>query len=187
MASKLEPLLTIADLEAMPDDDGNRYELIEGELFVSCAPGLTHQRALGNLLFLIRKYLELNPIGEALFTPGLILSNITGVIPDIVFMTNARRDQIATGERVISAPDIVVEVVSSGSQNRSRDRVIKRQLYAKYEVPEYWIVDPQQRTMEVFRLKDKALELVVTLTVGDQISSPLLPGFDCAVAELFNP
>ncbi len=186
MAFKIEPLLTIADLDAMPDD-GNRYEIVEGELFVSCAPDLTHQRALGNLLFLIRKYLELNPIGEALFTPGLMLSNITGVIPDLVFMTNARRDQIAAGERLISAPDIVVEIVSSGSENRSRDRVIKRQLYAKYDVPEYWIVDPERRTVEVFRLKEKSLDLEATFRVGDQLSTPSLPGFGCGVADLFKP
>ncbi len=141
MATKIEPLMTIADWEAMPDD-GNRYEIIEGELFVSCSPGLTHQRALGNILFLIRSYLLENSIGEAIFTPGLILSEYSGVIPDIVFFRHERSEEIISGERLAGPPDLVIEILSPGSENTRRDRVAKLQLYAKHRVPEYWIVDP---------------------------------------------
>src|SRR6476659_4151134 len=106
MTTRTEPLPTIADLEAMPDD-GNRYELIEGELFVSCAPGLTHQRVLGNLLLLIGIYLRENPIGEIISTPGLILSQFSGVIPDLVFFTREMSGKIISGERLVAAPAIV--------------------------------------------------------------------------------
>ena len=78
-------LLTIADWEAMPHGDGNIYEIIEGELFVSCSPGLTHQVILAKLIVSIGVFLEANPIGTVVPGPGVILSNYSGVIPDLVF------------------------------------------------------------------------------------------------------
>ncbi len=86
-------LLTIADWDATPADDGYRYEIIEGELFVSCSPGLTHQVVLINLLGLIWNFLKANPIGTIVPGTGVILSNYSGVIPDVVFLvtTSATR------------------------------------------------------------------------------------------------
>ena len=84
MAAKLEPLLTIADIDSMPED-GNRYELIEGELFVSRAPSLIHQRTVRNVVFLFTQYLRDNPVGEILPGPGVIFSDFSGVIPDLVY------------------------------------------------------------------------------------------------------
>ena len=81
MTSRIEHLMTIADLEAFPDDDGNRYKLIEGELFVSCSLGLTHQIISDNLVHLIRNYLDKTPVGTVVSTIGLILSEYSGVIP----------------------------------------------------------------------------------------------------------
>jgi len=104
MTTNIEPLMTIADWEAMPDD-GNRYEIIEGELFASRSPGLTDQIVLGNLVFLIRSYLEQNPIGMVVFTPGLILSEYSGVIPDIVFFSHLRAGNIISGERLTGPPE----------------------------------------------------------------------------------
>src|SRR5215210_727231 len=107
MSAKIEPLLTIADLDAMPDDD-NRYELFEGELFVSRAPSLSHQRVLINLATLIKNYLEQNPIGEVLPTPGVIFDDLNGAIPDIVFISNQQVSNIGTGERIMGAPELMV-------------------------------------------------------------------------------
>ncbi|MCA1594489.1 MAG: Uma2 family endonuclease [Acidobacteria bacterium] len=84
MSAKIEPLLTVADLDAMPDD-GNRYELFEGEIFVSRAPSLSHQRVLGNLHAILRAYLDQNPIGEILLTPGVIFDEFNSAIPVTVF------------------------------------------------------------------------------------------------------
>src|SRR5678816_271351 len=134
MASKIEPLLTIADLEAMPDDDGNRYELIEGELYVSTAPGLTHQMVSDNIVYLIRTYLDQNPIGIVVSTIGLILSEYSGVIPDIVFFRNEDYGRIVSNDRLYAAPEIVIEILSAGSTNVRRDRVAKYKLYEKYGV-----------------------------------------------------
>src|SRR4030095_5116233 len=116
MTSKIGPLMTIADLEEMPDD-GNPYELIEGELYVSCAPGLTHQIVSDNIVHLIRSYLDRNPIGVIVSTIGLILSDYDGVIPDIVFFRHEDYDRLVLNERLHAAPDLVVEILSSGSEN----------------------------------------------------------------------
>src|SRR4051812_4868877 len=113
MSAKVEPLLTIADLEALPDDE-NRYELFDGELFVSRAPGLSHQRVLGNIYAAIRTYLEQNPIGEVLLTPGVIFDEYNSAIPDAVFISNQQRNEIISGERIVEAPELVIEIVSPG-------------------------------------------------------------------------
>ena len=122
MATRIEPLMTIADLDAMPDDE-YRYEIIEGELFVSRSPSLTHQTVSGNLFRSIDTYLIDNPIGRIWATPGVILSEFSGVMPDLVYISHQRRAEIASGDRVTGSPDLVIEIVSPGSENERRDRV----------------------------------------------------------------
>ena len=185
MTTKIEPLMTIEDLEAMPDD-GNRYEIIEGELFVSRSPGLTHQIVSDNIVVLIRNFLELQPLGIAVSTPGLILSQYSGVIPDIVYFSNESRERVVSGERLTSAPDLVIEILSRGSDNIRRDRVAKRQLYGKYGVREYWMVDRHLQLVEIYTLHGNSLELTATLKDGDEVSTPVLPGFSCLVNEIFK-
>ena len=89
MASRIEPLLTVADLDACPDDN-NRYELIEGELFVSRAPGIPHQRVLHNLQMELGSYLKENPVGILVPGTGAIFSDYDAVIPDLVFVRSER-------------------------------------------------------------------------------------------------
>ena len=185
MATTIEPLMTVRDLEAMPED-GNRYEVIEGELFVSCAPGLTHQQVSMNIAFLIRSYLESHPIGLVFATPGLILTDLSGVIPDVVFFRHERSGAIVSGERLTGAPDLVVEILSPGADNIRRDRIAKRQLYARHGVGEYWMVDPVARTLDVHRLQGDSLELVATLKDQDRVSSAFLPGLVCVAADVFR-
>jgi len=179
------PLMTVDDLEAMPDD-GNRYEVIEGELFVSRSPGLTHQIVSDNIVFLIRDYLRSHSIGIVVSTPGLILSRFSGVIPDIVFFSNPSRDRVVSGERLVSAPDLVIEILSRGVDNSRRDRIAKRRLYAKHGIPEYWIVDCQLRVVEIFRLEGTSLELAATFGDNDDVSTSTLPGFTCQISEIFK-
>ncbi|MFL6207647.1 MAG: Uma2 family endonuclease [Pyrinomonadaceae bacterium] len=184
MSAKIEPLLTIADLAAMPDD-GNRYELIEGEIIVSRAPSLSHQRVLGNIYAVLRDYLNQNPIGEVLLTPGVIFDEFNSAIPDAVFISQQRRRQIGASERIMGAPELVIEVVSPGTENARRDRVAKRQLYGKHGVKEYWVADPENRALEVYRLKRRTLALVSTLIADDELTSAVLPDFRCVVSQLF--
>jgi Uma2 family endonuclease len=185
MATHIEPLLTVADLDIMPDD-GNRYEIIEGELFASRSPSLTHQSVSGNFFLSIKSYLVENPIGEIWATPGVIFSEFSGVIPDLVFVSNERRNEVAAGDRITGAPDLVIEIVSPGAENVRRDRLAKRQLYGKYGVKEYWIVDFENRTVEVYLLQGRTLKLQSILTEEDEITSSVLPGYRCKVETIFS-
>ena len=186
MASNIKHLMTVADLDAFPDDDGKRYELIEGELFVSCAPGLPHQLVLDNLQFQMNKYLEENPIGTIVPGPGAVFSDYDAVIPDIVFVSNERWDSIVGNDRFVAAPDLVIEIISPGAENRSRDLKAKRRLYGKYGVQEYWIVDGVNRSVLVFRLQGTVLEQVGFLRHDDDLTSSVLPGLNLKLTEVFK-
>lgn len=185
MNTKLRPL-TIADLDAMPTDDGNRYEIIEGELFVSTSPGLTHQIVSANLMFEIQFFLKTNPMGTVVHTPGLVLSEYSGISPDIVFFLHEQRETIVTGERLTGPPALVIEILSPGSTNVRRDRVAKLQLYAKHQVPEYWIVDPRNLTVEKYVRQGAFLSLSQTLQDDEELSIDALPGFSCRLSQIFK-
>ncbi|HEX7771633.1 MAG TPA: Uma2 family endonuclease [Pyrinomonadaceae bacterium] len=185
MNTKLK-ILTIADWDAMPHGDGNCYEIIEGELFVSRSPGLTHQIVLSNLTALIWGYLKNNPIGMVVTNPGLVLSNISGVIPDLVFFRKEQRETIVTDDRLTGAPALVIEIVSPGPANVRRDRITKLQLYAAYGVPEYWIVDPRSKTLEKYINSNSSLILLETLGEDENLTTVAIPGFSCPVREVFN-
>lgn len=103
MAARIEPLLTVADLDACPDDN-NRYELVGGELFVSRAPGIPHQRVLQNLQWAFGRYLNEHPIGILVPGAGAIFSDYDAVIPDLVFVRNERWLQVVTGENSLVLP-----------------------------------------------------------------------------------
>src|SRR5437660_5987109 len=161
MSAQAETLLTNKDLECLPDD-GNRYELIEGELYVSTAPELIHQRSVGNIHFAFMSFLLENPIGEILYGPGVILSDYDGVIPDLVYLSNERRQEIATGTRIYGAPNMVIEILSPGTQNMDRDRKMKLTLYDKFGVDEYWIVDTPTRASECCRRSHETRKFLTT-------------------------
>ena len=186
MITKLRPR-TIDDWEAMPHGDGNRYEIIEGELFVSCSPGLTHQRVIMNLITLFVLFREKNPIGEILTDAGVILSEFSAVIPDLVFFLNEQRDTIITGDRLTGPPALVIEVVSPGPANSRRDRVAKLQLYSKHGVLEYWIVDPGNLAVEQYISQGSSLKLDQTLKREEErLSSAAIPGFSCLLSQIFR-
>jgi len=184
MSTRISPLLTVDDLEALPDDD-NRYELVEGELLVSRAPRLTHQRVSMNLASCLIRYLDQNPVGEVLATPGVIFNQYNAVIPDLVYMSRETITAVATGTHITGAPDLAVEVLSPGAEGTRRDRILKRQVYPKFGVKESWLADPKSRTLEVYRLENETLELSATLTTADTLTSPLLPGLRCEVGGIF--
>src|SRR5437879_1503660 len=104
MAARIEPLLTVADLDACPDD-GNRYELIEGELFVSRAPGIPHQRVVLNLEIRLSGYLTDNPLGILVPGAGAVFGDNNAVIPDLVFVHRARWNSVVSKDRFSGAPD----------------------------------------------------------------------------------
>jgi Uma2 family endonuclease len=186
MAKRIEPLLTVADLDAFPEDDGNRYELIEGELYVSRAPGIPHQRVLLNLEIGLSEYLKRNPVGILVPGAGAIFSDYDAVIPDLAFVRHERWNEVVTDDKFTGALDIVIEILSPGTQNRKRDLSAKRKLYANYAIAEYWIVDSENQSVLIFRLRDQSFEEVATLTGDEELSSPKLPGFQLKVREIFK-
>jgi len=177
--------LTNADLEAMPDD-GNRYEVIDGELYVSSAPSFIHQKILINIGIAIGNYLREHPIGQIVPGVGVIFDDYDGVIPDLIFVTNERLRKTLAGGRFHAAPEIVIEILSPGSSNQRRDRQVKRSLYAARGAAEYWIVDPENLSIEVHR-RNESGELVFdkSLLQGDELTSGLLPEFSLPVDALF--
>jgi Uma2 family endonuclease len=186
IASRIEPPLTVADLDAFPDDDGNRYELINGELFVSCAPGIPHQRVLHNLQMELGSFLKTNPIGILVPGAGAIFSDYDAVIPDLAFVSNERWDEVVTGEKFTGPLDLVIEILSPGNQNGQRDLSAKRQLYGKFGVREYWIVDSEHKQLLVLRLQAQSLADISMLNSDDELTSTLLPGFHLKVSTIFN-
>ncbi len=186
MASRIEPLLTVADLDAFPDDDGNRYELIGGELFVSRAPGIPHQRVLLNLEIVLSDYLKANPIGILVPGAGAIFSDYDAVIPDLAFVRNERWDQVVTGEKFTGALDLVIEILSPGTQNRHRDLSAKRKLYGKFGVKEYWIVDSENLEVLILSLEGQSLEESAVFKSDDDLTSLLLPGFQLKINTIFK-
>jgi Uma2 family endonuclease len=136
---------TVADLEDLPDD-GNRYEVIDGELFVTPAPTWTHQRAIDAIHRLIGDYLAEQRLGFALFAPAdVVFSPRRGVQPD-VFAVPAVDGRYPRSFADVKRLLLAVEVLSPSSARA--DRVAKRALYRDERVPEYWIVDLDSRTIE---------------------------------------
>lgn len=185
MSTQLEPIVTVADLDSLPDD-GNHYEIIAGELFVSKAPGIAHQRVFGDLFDQLRSYLKEHPIGEVIAAPGVVMSGADAVIPDLVVIRNERMREVITGDRVTAAPDLVVEILSSEPESNRRDRIAKRQLYGKFGVQEYWILDPEKKNVEVYVFTRNALRLASTLGGSDVLTSTTLAGLCCPISSLFR-
>jgi Uma2 family endonuclease len=185
---------TVTDLEVFPED-GNRYEVIEGELYVTHAPDLRHQAALDHLTTALATWQAAAAgRGFAVSGAGVVFAFDTGVIPDLLWVSEERLAAIvidpATGQpggRFYQAPDLLVEIVSPGVDNERRDREVKLKLYARRGAREYWIVDYQRQAVEVYRRTPTAtLELVATLGAADRLISPLLPAFALPVERIFG-
>ncbi|GAB4365782.1 MAG: Uma2 family endonuclease [Elainellaceae cyanobacterium] len=177
---------TTADLELMPDN-GNRYEIIDGELFVTRAPHFRHQRIADRFCTALNLWSEQSGLGEATFGAGIIFSDTDNVIPDVVWISHGRLAAILDeAGHLTAAPELIVEVLSAGEANERRDKELKLKLYSTQGVREYWIADRHLQQVQVYRREQAALKLAATLIVGDELSSPLLPGFSMAIAQLFR-
>ena len=172
----------------MPYVEGARYELIDGELYVSTVPPYTHQVTCGRLIAALNTWSRTETAGEAVGGPGLVFDRANSVIPDVVWVRRSRMAQALGAEgNLHQAPDLVIEVLSPGTINTARDRELKLGLYSQRQVPEYWIVDWQGRQVEVYRRDGDALAAITTLTESGVLTSPSLPGFALPLARLFAP
>jgi Uma2 family endonuclease len=173
---------TYEDYNRLPDN-GFRYEVIDGELFMSPAPNPHHQTIAGEIFFALMKLAKEQNLGRVLSAPvDVVLSDIgTPVQPDVIFIRQERLDII--GERKIDgAPDLVVEVLSPGTEQY--DRQTKYTLYARAGVPEYWLVDPKSCTIEVHVLRGQAYAPLGTFGPEATIQSELLPDLHLAISDI---
>jgi len=176
---------TSADLALMPDDN-KRYEIIEGELYASKSPGYEHQYTCGRFIQLLSTWNDEANLGVVLPTPGVVFAEDDDVVPDVVWISRARLNQVVDeAGHLRAAPELVIEVLSPGKANEERDRQIKLKLYSRRGVHEYWIVSWTGRFVEVYRRDNAQLHLTATLYANDVLESPLLPEFSCSVAQLF--
>ena len=176
---------TTADLELLPDN-GNRYEIIDGELFVTRAPPWEHQLTCGRIFSALDTWSQSTGLGRSAIAPGIIFSDADNVIPDVVWASNERLAVLLDNAgHLTAAPELVVEVLSSGAENERRDREAKLKLYSSRGVHEYWIVNWEKQQIEVYAREQAALKLVATLFANDQLTCSLLPNFTCPVAQIF--
>ncbi len=180
--------LTYDDFVRFPDD-GLRHELIDGVHYVTPSPVTRHQQLSGRLHLAIGTYLERHPdAGQLFYAPfDVIFSRWDVVEPDLLFVA-ADQLEILTDANVQGAPALVIEILSPGT--RRRDLGIKRELFERGGVREYWMVDPKAEDVAIYRREAEGdLVLAGRLTAGDgsALSSPLLPGFELPVEKLFAP
>ena len=177
---------TIADLELIPEN-GNRYEIIDGELLVTRAPHWKHQKTCVKISTQLELWSNQTGLGQVAIAPGIIFTDADNVIPDVVWVSNERLLEILDESgHLTGAPELVIEVLSPGEVQEKRDKQIKLKLYSVQGVREYWIFDPVKETVEVYRRENAILKLAATLFKEDNLTSPLLPGFSCAVKVCFG-
>ncbi len=173
--------LTYEDLCALPND-GKRYEIIEGELFVTPAPRSLHQVVVANLHLALGQFVKDKGLGRVFVAPlDVVLSEFDVVEPDLLYISKARGSQL-TEANLRGAPDLAVEILSETTAKV--DRTAKLKLYARFGVQEYWIIDPEGPSVEIYRRRQKRLALVSNLSEGDTLTSPLFPGFSLLLHQL---
>lgn len=175
-------LYTYADYLKLPDD-GIRYEIINGEVVMSPAPTVGHQRTLREFLIAIGNFLKRHPLGEVLPAPtDVILSDINILQPDLVLVLREKYD-IFTRENIQGAPDLAIEVLSRGTEKR--DRIEKLRAYERFGVREYWMVNHEQEWVEVWRSVRGKFVLHKRFERRQILTTPLLPGLKIRLTQIF--
>lgn len=183
--TRSEHRFTYDDLARMPEDD-LRHEIIDGVHVMTPSPARRHQQLSRRLLVAIDRYLDDRPgFGEVFHAPfDTLFSPFDVVVPDLVVVTGDQLE-ILTEKNVAGAPALVIEILSPGT--RRRDIGIKRQLYDRGGVREYWIVDPDASAVTVYRRSGTTFALREMLTVSSMaLTTPLLPGFSLPLEKLFR-
>jgi len=173
---------TYEDYARLPSD-GMRYEVINGELHMTPAPRPQHQKAIFILAGRFWEYLQRKPVGEAYVAPidVILPGRASPVQPDLLFIARDRL-AIVTEDLIEGTPDLIVEVLSPS--NPWHDRRTKYQLYARAGVREYWIVDPQERTVDIYVLRGRAFAPLGSFGPDENIRSEVLADFSVPVGEI---
>lgn len=176
-------VLTYDDYCELPNDR-NRYEVLEGDLNVTPAPNVKHQRVSSRLHLSLGHHVLANQLGEIYAAPiDVILSPTTVVQPDLVYIGNDHRSIIT--ERAIEGPPTLVIEILSPSTSRT-DRITKAQLYAKHGVPHYWLLDPDQKKIEAYELAGGEYKLVLEAQNAELFNPTLFSGLTIPLADLWS-
>ncbi len=176
------PKLTYEDYCQLPDD-GKRHELLEGEHYVTPSPTIRHQRISMNLVRALDSFVRTRGSGEVFTAPlDVILSRHDVAQPDLLFVSAERRELLRDWVR--GAPDVVVEILSESTRNR--DLGLKRRIYRRRGVKEYWIVDPDTEAVTVWTFPDGGSEASCTFRRGSSITTDLLRGLALPVDKVFE-
>ena len=187
MTKHSQTKLTYADYLLFPDD-GLRHEIIEGEHYVTASPATRHQRILLNLSYLMQAHLETSPTGEIFFAPfDVLLSEFNVFVPDLIYLSR-ERSHLLTSKNLQGAPDLAVEILSPST--RSRDMRLKREVYARTGVLEYWVIDPDDDSVTVHRAGPSPTATFDEPVRYDRkavLTTPLLPGLLLPLDKVLGP
>ena len=177
--------LTYDDFVLFPDD-GKRHELIDGEHYVTPSPNIRHQLISGDLFGLIWNYLQEHPIGRVFYAPSDVAFSEHDVVePDLFYLSNERAAQVLTAANVKGAPGLGIEIGSPST--RQRDETIKRHLYERCGVSEYWVVDPDIDVVRVYRTSGEGKfgrPIELAREAGDVLTTDLLPGLELPLVRI---
>ena len=167
-----------------PEGDRRIYELVNGNLYQSQAPSGRHQYAQSELFYKMMHHVSVNGVGRVFASPtAVLLAEYSAPQPDLVFLSKEKMSLFDPQWGIKGAPDIMVEIVSPTSYKR--DHLLKKELYAEYGIPEYWIVDPYYHSVEVFVLQDGRYERHAFGIDGETVGSHVLSGFELEVSSIF--
>ncbi len=167
-------------------DDGKRHEIIDGDHFMTPAPRTKHQNISGNLFATLHAHLKHTSEGRVFAAPtDVVLSDLDVIQPDLLYISAAHA-QIITDANVQGPPDLIVEILSEST--RKTDEIVKRKLYERFGVQEYWIVDPELEAVKIYRLTEQRYVRAAELSreSGDALATPLLPGLQIPLSSLFD-
>ncbi|RRJ98968.1 Uma2 family endonuclease [Opitutaceae bacterium TAV4] len=174
--------LTVHDYRGLPDV-GPQYQLVEGDLFMAPAPNRFHQTVAGEIYYALKLYLDKNPIGKAYIAPfDVFLTDLNVYQPDVCFFSQERYPFL-TDEGASGPPDIVVEVLSPRTAHL--DLGLKKEIYARTGVLEYWVVDPATHQVSVWHLAENSQTPAFTLPKNGTLTTSILPGFALRLERVF--
>lgn len=182
-----EKKLTVREFREMdfPENDPFIYELINGELVRKQAPSPKHQETVAELIFLLKTYLKANPNGRIFPAPtDVFLDENNNIQPDISFVSEARDFLVDDKNGILGTPDLIMEIISPG--NVRRDRVTKMELYERFAVREYWLIDPNNRTVEIYVMRENRYAEHQFLEAEGKAISTVMTGFELEIKDLFG-
>lgn len=174
--------LSYAEYAELPND-GRRYEILEGELAVTPAPVPRHQAVSRNLQRILDRHIADHRLGQLFNAPiDVILADTTIVQPDLLFLPT-EREHFITERAIEGPPALMVEILSPSSVRQ--DRVTKAALYARFGIPHYWVLDPVERTLELYELSGETYRFVATHHGPGRVRPALFPTLEIDLAAVW--